>query len=72
MVFFCIEGVGKVRGEEQGFTSFLPAPPVSSLPLRTQCTFVEQVPCVKLWVVYSGFTVVFTACCEFSVVVELF
>lgn len=72
MFSFCIEGVGKVRGEEHGFSSFLPAPPVSSLPLETKCTFLDEVPCVKLLVVLSGFTVVFTACCGFSVVVELF
>lgn len=61
-----------MREEEYGFANFLPAPPLSSLPLGTKCSFVEQVPCVKLLVVYSGFTVVFAACCELSVVVELF
>lgn len=51
-------GVGKVRGEEYAFTSFLPPCPVSSLPLGIECTFVEEVPYVKLLVVHSGFTVV--------------
>lgn len=50
-------GAGNTRVKEYGFTSFLPPPSVSSLPLGIDCKFVKKSP-VKLLVVHSGFTVV--------------